>query len=381
VSTIQKTREDEVIDGINSIFKMCKLVGQNLFPRKIMTADYSGAFDIGNPKQLLHAFRKAEFKNCRISAYPTRREDQILIPNLVLLDIDPGVETKIDATKVCNNIIRDIKKKYGFINYMLMHTGNGKHIIIPFGFDRPFERIKEFAMYQDHFISNNNRNANNVISEEFLSFAKKHLSNNKADKGNYPSFRSIMLRVPGSINIKHDINKTVCIEHEWDYELSKIPGFGDLHPKTDFIYDFRHHLNLVVGNYKIKQLQRKGIATIFDNNKPSIIRWIEVLHDTPLLDGRKRIIWLILAPYVINIRNMKLDQAYIWIKQWADKCDKIKELDFSADEHIDYYLNVAENNGHFPPAFSKLDKYGFVIGCGDLLSSYLTRKMQRWKVS
>jgi hypothetical protein len=138
-------------------------------------------------------------------------------------------------------------------------------------------------------------------------------------------------------------------------------------------------LNLVAGNYKIKQLQRKGIATIFDNNKPSIIRWIEVLHDTPLIDGRKRIIWLILAPYAINIRNMKLDQAYLWIKQWSDKCNNVKELDFSADEHIDYYLNVAENNGHFPPAFSKLDKYGFVVGSGDLLSNYLTRKMQRWK--
>ena len=41
-----------------------------------------------------------------------------------------------------------------------------------------------------------------LISEEFLSFAKNHLTNSQADPNNYPRFSSTFLRVPGTINTK-----------------------------------------------------------------------------------------------------------------------------------------------------------------------------------
>ena len=51
-------------------------------------------------------------------------------------------------------------------------------------------------------------------SEQFLRFAKDYLSNYKADKNNNPSFKSCLLRIPGSINSKY--NTKVKIIKKWN---------------------------------------------------------------------------------------------------------------------------------------------------------------------
>ena len=54
------------------------------------------------------------------------------------------------------------------------------------------EQIEQFQKYKinNYFF----------ISQEFLRFAEDYLSNGKADKNNYPSFKSCQIRIPGSIN-------------------------------------------------------------------------------------------------------------------------------------------------------------------------------------
>jgi hypothetical protein len=49
----------------------------------------------------------------------------------------------------------------------------------------------------------------------------------------------------------------------------------------------------------------------------------------PLSDHRKYIIWRILSPYLLNIKNCPKRKAYSVIKDWLDKCDKIKKLNFN----------------------------------------------------
>lgn len=81
---------------------------------------------------------------------------------------------------------------------MVVRTGNGRHILIPFLFDCPFEFLDEMRYIMPFLLSKSHRKMNNIMSENFLPFAKKYLSNNQADKGNYPTLSSVFLRVPGS---------------------------------------------------------------------------------------------------------------------------------------------------------------------------------------
>ena len=69
-------------------------------------------------------------------------------------------------------------------------------------------------------------------SEQFLRFAKDYLSNGKADKQNNPSFKSCLLRIPGSINSKYDTK--VKIVQKWN-------GL-DFHIPREFIEEFRTYL-------------------------------------------------------------------------------------------------------------------------------------------
>ena len=69
-----------------------------------------------------------------------------------------------------------------------------RHILIPFLFDSPFEYIEEFSIFLPLMVAKNKKNANNIISEEFLPFAKRYFSSNQADLGNYPNFASMFLQ-------------------------------------------------------------------------------------------------------------------------------------------------------------------------------------------
>jgi hypothetical protein len=383
--------KNKVIDGINSLVSMFEVIGQPVFPRNIMTAKYTGFFTVNDIGQIFDAFERASFKDCRISAYPPVKEDSMLIPNLSLLDLDYDHPLIYNSSKEyadqmlkskVNKVLKRLQLTYNINNFMVMHTGNGRHIVIPFLFDTPFEYIEEFSTYLPLMASKNRKNANNIISEEFLPFAKKYLSNNQADLGNHPNFASMFLRVPGTINMKmkYGTMEIVQIEHEWNYESYTIPGFGDLHLDTNLFYDFMHHLALVAGNHQTKnRFMRAANETTRNKNKNTsrYYKWIEILWNTGVSDCRKRIIWLILSPYAINIKKMSYQDAFAWIKQWVDRCNIISKFDpnYNIDEKIDYYLNVAKDNGYFPPSLEKLSTYQWKLTGGIDLTNLIENKM------
>ena len=381
--------KDKVIDGINSLVSMFEIIGQPIFPRNIMTTEYSGFFTVNDIGQLFDSFGRAKFKDCRISAYPPVKEDSMLIPNLLLLDLDydsrliyNNSKESVDQilkTKV-NKILKRLQLVYNIQNFMVMHTGNGRHILIPFLFDVPFEYIEEFSIFLPLMAAKNKKNANNIISEEFLPFAKRYFSSNQADLGNYPNFASMFLRVPGTINMKmkYGTMETVKIEHEWSYVSDTIPSFGDLHPDTDLFYDFMHHLALVAGNH---QTNNRLVEAINSKTRKKITNrsynWVEILWNTGVSDCRKRIIWLILTPYAINIKKMSHQDAFTWIKQWTDRCNSIAKFDpnYNIDEKIDYYLNIAKGSGYFPPSLEKLSTCQWKLTGGMDLSDLIKNKM------
>jgi Primase X len=73
--------------------------------------------------------------------------------------------------------------------------------------------------------------------------------------------------------------------------------------------------------------------------------WREKLLQTPIGDYRKNAVSLILAPYLINIKKLSSDDAFKIIKEWSDKCNKIRRLDSKFDYIIKYALKSARGNG------------------------------------
>ena len=78
--------------------------------------------------------------------------------------------------------------------------------------------------------------------------------------------------------------------------------------------------------------------------------YVETLLEHPVSDGRHRITWLILAPYLVNVK--KLDDA--------DAIERIRRFVAAAGEtsamrrFIEYNVRRARRNGLLPPTFSTL---------------------------
>ena len=86
----------------------------------------------------------------------------------------------------------------------MIWSGNGYHVLVPLDpLESTLENMAEFAKFKEP-------------SKYVLRFLEKHLSDGKSDKvhNSTVSFGNCMLRVPNSINSKHNANK-VTIINKW----------------------------------------------------------------------------------------------------------------------------------------------------------------------
>jgi hypothetical protein len=192
-----------------------------------------------------------------------------------------------------------------------------------------------------------------LISPESNPFAEQYLSNNKSDPTHNPSFKSCMIRIPGTFNYK-------CILEGKDTEVRIIQRWDGYRPKINLLLG-SFHAYLI--DQRIRELQRqknelkeKYHIKRNNNNNPSIsvIPWIELLLETPIEDYRKNALSLILAPYLINIKKLSYDDAFNIIKDWLDKCDSIKRLDSNFNYRIKYALENSIKKGYLPMKFETL---------------------------
>ena len=173
------------------------------------------------------------------------------------------------------------------------------------------EQIEQFQKYQ------NKNNNNFFISQEFLRFGKDNLSKGKADKNNYPSFKSCQIRIPGSINSKYGAK--VKIVQKWNGVRAPIT--------REFIEDFRTYLE-----QKITDQENNN----YNYNRRTIIIKINIIAIIIVLNGlrpkyyklrfriiRKLAVGLILAPYLIVIKKLSYEESYKIINEWLMKCDSV----------------------------------------------------------
>jgi hypothetical protein len=299
------------------------------FPRMASTAATKGGqFMVYSKQELLDACAKANYVDCRINAYPppvefwgTNRQP----PDFIFLDID--------ELKALDPTLRRIKKELRAAPTVLW-SGNGYHLLLPI--DCPIlEHITEFTKFERP-------------SELFIRFAEKWLSRGRSDPNHNPSFKSCMIRTPGSYNSK-------CMAAGGDPEVKIIHRWDGIRAKVTkrMLTEFYTHLV----SEKIKEIERsasnsknRAIWSSHANVNHAEIRWIENLLHTAIADYRKHTIDLILAPYLINIRKLSYSQAFEVIKAWLDRCDQLRPLDRSSNfnRRIKSALDTAIKNG-IPP--------------------------------
>jgi hypothetical protein len=290
------------------------------FPRTISTRTTEGRqVLVHNEDEALARFKQANFMDCRISAYSAN--DIKGDPNFIFVDID-------SADKKAIKKIINLKFKAITGHPTVLYTGSGFHIYQPID-SVCLEEIEDFSSYQES-------------SKQFLRFAERYLSNGKCDPDHYPSFKSCMVRIPGSINSKN--GKKVTIVQEWDGQRPKIA--------------------LLVGSFYswICTKQKIEAANFINSNSIKItgnftqskIDWIELLLSTPLDDYRKTIVNLVLAPYLCNIRQLQFDTAFAIIKDWLELCAALRKLDFNARYLTNQALVNARKTNYKPMRLNTL---------------------------
>lgn len=312
-----------------------------IWPRKISTALYNGGQVLAHDKeQALAWFKAAKYTDCRINAYSAlyaeRSGPNRQVPDFIFVDIDrKHFKSYKDPQKAfnlaVNKTLKNFKERLPGSCPTVLDTGGGYHFYQPILAPFLLESIPEFTKLSRE------------PSREFLKFAEQILSNGKADPHHTPTFRSSLIRVPGSINSIR--SKTVTIVQRWNGHRPAI---------NYLLNDFRKYLiQKDIDQYHNKQRkidQRLKLNTGYNhngddnNNSNSTINWIElyILQGHGISDYRKVTMDLVLAKYLINVKKYSYDTAYNTIVEWLEnKCAAKRPLDFNVNYKVNNALRQA----------------------------------------
>jgi Primase X len=347
--------DQSVIEGLDFIlnlldYQICQ------WPRTISTKVTQGKQLVVNSRaEAIARFKQANSLDCRISAYPYCRTNNNALPaNFIMIDLD-GCNFGYDDYALETALRQTLSKVKRLLQYKptVIWSGNGYHIYIPIDVPIALENIAELSNIDQ-------------VSTRFIRFAERYLSDGKSDiaHNNSVSINNCMLRIPGSTNsnlkLKFNSNSKsqatrslVKVVRKYD-ECSRPPNINLLigsfygYLTQDQIDESRYRNAVAV------TIQNNGVTNNGNDNKP-IYEWIEKLLHTPISDCRKRCMWKILAPYLINTRKLAYDQAFVIMAGWLQDCNKLHRLDFNAKLKIKDNLNSAIKTGYFPTGLYKLN--------------------------
>ena len=78
--------------------------------------------------------------------------------------------------------------------------------------------------------------------------------------------------------------------------------------------------------------------------------YIEELLGHPVADGRHRLTWLVLAPYLVNVKNLEENDAVDRIRAFVAARGETSSM----KRFIEYNVKRAKRNGLMPPTLIKL---------------------------
>lgn len=371
----------EACDGLDFIMELFPSIPR--FPRTIATGATSRRqYTVNSRDEAMTYFEAALYEDCYINAYlnyermaenkgitPVPRP----VPNHIIIDLDrSSFNSDQEFESGLTTTLQNIKNNFiGIIadNPIVIWSGNGCHVHVPLpGFTTPLEDMPEFAAFKD----------DKDLPNKFLRWAERTLSNGMADQHHNPSIRSALFRVPGTYNTKAKAagkDPRVRIMQGMEFVIQDIalrhsgPHDTYLQEKaskstTKFLNDFLGYLIQDRIDDKVEKLQRRKYQLIHvgssNGNVNNSIAWIDKLLQTGVADDRKNLIYWVLAPYLITVRNIEYDQAYHIIEAWLEKCDQVRSLEpdwTSFRYRIRYCLDSAEEQERKPIRFETFKEY------------------------
>ena len=172
-------------------------------------------FTVYNKEQILQESEKARYIDCRLNAYPifSESESELVSPTIIFIDIDG------DSKKLMNSILkRTLKKIRSKLKAYLptvLWTGNGYHLYVVLD-TTALELMPKLTELCSE------------PSKLFHKFAESYLTNGMNDLNHNPTFKSCLLRIPGTLNSK-------CLSHNVDAEVKIIRRFQEAVPLIDRI--------------------------------------------------------------------------------------------------------------------------------------------------
>jgi Primase X len=328
--------EQKIADGLDFILSHLK---EPIWPRTISTKTTEGRqIPIYSKQEALAWYKAANFLDCRISAYPYYGKhvvDPTYMIDFLMIDLDlSNFRSGQIFERARSKTFLKIKEIFGadFIPSELW-SGNGYHIYIPTESRYILEKRPEFSRFEKP-------------SRQFLRFTEWYLSKGKSDSNHYKnvSFGNCMLRIPSSHNSK-------CVERN--------SGVADSSSQIRIINAWnrkRAPIYWLIGSFLAylvdqKYKEERELARYSDNRhtyNSNKISWIEIgILRHPLSDHRKYIIWRILSPYLLNVKNLAKEESCYVIQDWLDKCDKLERLTFNAKSKTIEGLRGA-SKGYYP---------------------------------
>ena len=239
-------------------------------------------------------------------------------PNIIFIDLDLPTKYQDNLKELEKNLdktLKIIRQRINRFQPTILWTGNGYHIYIVLDI-RSLELIEEL------------RELSEQPSEQFLKFAESAFTNNKGDNNHNPSFKSCLLRIPGTINSKNG-SEVKIIQR---FDVNNIPSIYN-----QMLREFRLYLADIDirKNKRIKTNKSAETSTKSQYHLSTIqYEWIEKLLETPIEDARKTILWKILCPYLVNIKKLEYDKSFEILKTWLEKCNDLRQLDFNPETEI-----------------------------------------------
>jgi Primase X len=379
----------EAVDGLDFIMELFEVPR---FPRTITTGATSRRqYTVNSREEAITYFEAALYEDCYINAY--LNYEQMVgegwrttpvpkpVPNHIIIDLDRSTfNSDQEFEAAITTTLQNIKNKENFTGItseypVVIWSGNGVHVHVSLpGFTTPLEDIVEFAPFA---MDGGGKNKENYLSDKFLRWAERKLSNGMADQHHNPSIKSALFRVPGTYNIKaKEAGKDPRVKVMQGFEhINKLigkryglPDFAtDKHesrPKQSFLNDFLGFLIQERIDDKVEKLQRRKydhhLIQVGGNSSKNEIPWIDKLLQTGIGDERKNLIFWVLAPYLITVRDIEYDKAYHIIEAWLERCDQIRSLepDWNSFRYrIRYCLDNAEDQERKPIRFETFKEY------------------------
>jgi Primase X len=375
---------DDVHNGLDFILKhelWNTTVNGHMFPRTVATgATQRRQYVVDSKYTALVYYKASLFEDCYINAYPDydglRRMGVITensiekyrynhkpIPHHVVIDLDRDTFTTDEQLQTAlTDTLTNIKTLvYGDFGRCptVVHTGNGYHIHVLL--NNWYDALDDM-----HDFKNFKELGSETLANKFMRFVERRLSNGSADQHHNLSIKSCMFRVPGTINTKAKAagrDPIVKIIQSW--ALENTDGFGTGGARQALLDEFQGLLIQEVIDSRVEKLQRRRLGAKFfgtegSNSSSSMPWWVDKLLQTGVDDGRKNLLYWLLAPYLITIRGLDYDKAYHILEGWLEKCDEVRSLDPGWDffrYRIRYCLDTAEDQERKPIRFETFKEY------------------------